>query len=294
MTGLFLPLDVNYYHDEEFLIAGPYAELLYVRANCWIKANRTDGKIARAQLVLFAVGIPNPKRHADALVDQKLWVETKAGWTVPAYLKRNRSKAQIEASRDIASEAGLRGAHERWHVPPEGAPSPKCPICIGERMGSPHRIAIGSDSHREDIERDIEKTEPETEPQREPKREKSSSSVLTAVPDHPGQDDDDDFETVLAQVITAKELEYKPRKPRAWRLAVRQNLIAEDGDIIRTELANGLNPEHVALMILGYGTEATKERTEIPWCTNDCPHCRGDGWVHEPQGLAPCPNRATA
>lgn len=169
MTGLFLPLDVNYYHDEEFHDAGAYAELLYIRGNCWVKANARDGRIARSQLALFAIGIPNPTKHAAALVLAGLWQETGAGWFIPAYLKRNRSKAQIDASRAIASEAGQRGAHERWHVPPEGSPNPKCAICITERMGSPHRIASaqqwGSDALDRDITRAIEKPEPEPEPE---------------------------------------------------------------------------------------------------------------------------------
>lgn len=162
---LYVQLDVNYYHDDEFLQAGALGELLYIRSLCWCKANKTDGKIARAQLALFAHGIP--KRCAQLLVDQKLWVETKNGWTVPAYLKRNKSKAEIETASELAREAGVRGAHERWHIPPEGSPSSKCPLCVGERMGSPHRGANGVAYPTPETETTPE-TKPETKPETEP------------------------------------------------------------------------------------------------------------------------------
>lgn len=297
MTGLFLPLDVNYYHDDEFLQAGPHAELLYVRANCWIKANKTDGKIARAQLALFSVGIPNPKRHAEALVEQQLWVETKTGWTIPAYLKRNPSKAQIDAARDISSEAGLRGAHERWHVPPEGTPNAKCAICIAERMGYPNRIAIGSDSHREDRENTESVPVPVPVPETERTTEKSSSSVLTVVPNqHAPDDDDDPFESVLTLIVEAKTAEYHPAKPRAYRAAVRRNTITEDGDLIQRLLTDGDPPQQIALFILGHGNSTAQERTEQPWCPTTC-QCDGTGYIGQSDGnghtwAQPCPNRA--
>lgn len=122
------------------------------------------------------------------------------------------------------------------------------------------------------------------------KESSSSANALSTQPvDNP--DDDDDYSKVLEMIADAKVDEYQPTRPRAYKHKVRVNANIQDGDLIRTELANGLDPERVAMLVLGYGHEATRERIEQPWCTSDCQICDGDGWTHTGDGLAPCPNR---
>lgn len=136
MADLIFPLDVEYASDDEFIEAGPMAELLFIRAGCFIKRKKLDGRLRKSQLPLVAANIPNPKRHASTLVDVGLWVDEGDAWSVPSYLKHNKSKAEIEAQREIQRESGERGNHERWHVNGEDGPkpSPKCRYCIEERM----------------------------------------------------------------------------------------------------------------------------------------------------------------
>lgn len=164
--GLFIPLDVEYFSDEEFIEAGPMAELLFIRANCFIKRKRLDGVIKKNQLVQFAHGIPQPKRAVRALIEVGLWEEHGETWTVPSYLKRNPSKKEIETKAELAKESGEYGAHERWHVQ-EGRKSPKCRFCIAERMGTPidppNRVGYPT-------------TEPVPEPQPEPEPEPIAST----------------------------------------------------------------------------------------------------------------------
>lgn len=135
MSGLFLPLDVEYASDDEFIEAGPLAELLYIRAACFIKRKSLDGRLKRSQLSVVAGNIPQPAKHAAQLVEVGLWVDEGDSWYVPAYLKRNPTKADIEVGKAIQREAGERGNHERWHTGPDGKPSGKCRLCRLERVG---------------------------------------------------------------------------------------------------------------------------------------------------------------
>lgn len=172
---LFVPLDVEYASDDEFLEAGPLAELLYIRSLCFCKRKMTDGKVKRSQLQVVAGNIPNAAKHAAKLVDVGLWVLDVDGWDVPAYLKRNPSKLEVETERDLAREAGIRGNHERWHVAPDGKPSAKCPICREQMVGSPDRGAKRGRSP-------VPKPEPVPEPQPEPESSSRNSSTSLREP----------------------------------------------------------------------------------------------------------------
>lgn len=144
MSGLFVPLDVEYPSDDEFIEAGYVAELLYIRALCFAKRKQTDGSITRSQLPSVALGIPAAKKHAQKLVDVGLWTTTDDGWNIPAYLKRNPSKEEIETTKALAKEAGERGNHERWHIGEDGKPSSKCRLCRADRIGKTSGNPIGS------------------------------------------------------------------------------------------------------------------------------------------------------
>ena len=50
MSGLFVPLDVDYADDPKIIEAGPLAELLFVRGLAFCKQQLSDGHIARSQL----------------------------------------------------------------------------------------------------------------------------------------------------------------------------------------------------------------------------------------------------
>ena len=83
---------------------------LFVLSLGYCDRQLTDGEIPRAAMSrAIAPGVP----FADALVELErvgLLERTADGWTVPGYLKWQRSRAQVEA----AAVAGSKGAAARW------------------------------------------------------------------------------------------------------------------------------------------------------------------------------------
>lgn len=296
MAGLYVKLDAEYAADDKLIEAGPMAELLYIRGLCFCKRTLSDGKIKKSQLASVALGIPSAAKHAQALVTVGAWRATQGGWVIVAWLKRNKSAAQIAEDIEARRLKSLHGNHQRWHVQ-EGKYDPTCELCKpgvepppDDPPGDP-QLSLGESTETETEEEPEEKSEAETQPKEKPRK---SSSVLTVVPPTDADDDDEDFEYVVGQIVAARELEYQPRKPKPWRLATRRNTIAEDGDLIERELAAGKDRDDVALHVLGHGPQAEKERatSAVPWCTTECPTCDGDAFIDTPEGLAPCPNRS--
>lgn len=181
MSGLFVKLDVEYASDDKMIEAGPMAELLYVRGLTHCKKNPDkDGFISDAQLAGIALRIPAATKVAQRLVEVGAWTKFEKGWVVTAWLKRNRSGSDIKAQTDMASALGQQGNHERWHVGPEGKPSPKCQLCIGLHHQTPSGrgsgTPIGGSSPEEEERRTEEnRTEPEVEPEVEPEPEVEQS-----------------------------------------------------------------------------------------------------------------------
>lgn len=129
MSGLYVALDVEYDSDDKMILAGPMAELLYVRGLAFCKRTMSNGNISRAQLAVVGRGIPAAKKHADALVEVGAWVITPTGWHVAAWLKRNKSAEEIVDDRAARKAASVQANHNRWHTGPDGKPSQTCPIC---------------------------------------------------------------------------------------------------------------------------------------------------------------------
>lgn len=129
MSGLYVKLDAEYASDDRLIEAGPLAELLYVRGLCFCKRTMVDGTITRRQLAAVALGIPSPEKHARTLVDVGAWAETDTGWTITAWLKRNKSVEQICAEREAKRAASVLANHTQHHVGPGKKPSPKCELC---------------------------------------------------------------------------------------------------------------------------------------------------------------------
>jgi hypothetical protein len=182
MSGLHVPLDVEYAADDAIIDAGPMAELLYIRGLAFCKRTMSDGRITDRQLSSVALGINAAKKHAARLVEVGLWTRGRDHWAIVNWLKYNAPAAEIEAARDMAKANGVRGNHERWHLDENGVlakPSPKCAICRS-MYRPPDRPPDGGASP-DPIGGDIakEEPEPEEEPQPEPQplKEPYSSSA---------------------------------------------------------------------------------------------------------------------
>jgi hypothetical protein len=129
MSGLYVALDVEYDSDDKMILAGPMAELLYVRGLAFCKRTMSNGNISRAQLAVVGRGIPSASRHAATLVEVGAWVITSQGWHVAAWLKRNKSAEEIRGDREAKKAASSLANHRRWHTGPDGKASQTCPHC---------------------------------------------------------------------------------------------------------------------------------------------------------------------
>ena len=248
MTGLFIQLDVEYPSDDEFIEAGPMAELLYIRALCFIKRKATDGVVKKSQLNVIATGIPSASKHVGKLLDVGLFVTHADGWFVPAYLKRNPSKADIAAGRELSKEAGIRGNHERWHVGEDGKPSAKCPLCREQKkkesIGVPDRGAsrVGSPYTDPDPE---SYTDPYPYPDPHTESSPRSSSQGETSSDDAETTTDPRIETVISLLADHQIANSgtTPLMPDAYRGTVLNNLLRIHGDRILQALHDRPNHE---------------------------------------------------
>lgn len=168
MDELFIPLDVDYADSRKmaqlarFGVDARPARDLFVQMVCYCKRKKTDGKVPVEMVGKLAY--PDPLDVAERQVKMLAEVELiepdgDAYWTIPSYLQRNPSRADIDARRqhlaEVGSESGSWGNHKRWHLD-RGRSVPACPHC----SGAPDRVASGS--HRVDPNRS-NRTETETE-----------------------------------------------------------------------------------------------------------------------------------
>lgn len=132
---LHIQLSVDYADDEKFIEVSRSARLLYVDALCMAKRLLNDGTISEAQLVKLSY----PERPSTArklaqnLVESGLWAwdSERKVFVILAWLKRNKSRAQVAEERRQAEEASLKANHKRWHVDRKES-DPKCPLCSEE------------------------------------------------------------------------------------------------------------------------------------------------------------------
>lgn len=110
-NGSYVPLSAHYYKDDAIADAGERAELLYVRGLAFCADVLSDGFISDTQLSRFVgVGMRDVRKRAQTLVEVGLWVREDKGYRVAAWMKWNKSNAEIRA--DASKDAG-RKAEER-------------------------------------------------------------------------------------------------------------------------------------------------------------------------------------
>ena len=131
IPGEFVPSDVNLAHDPAIMRAGPWAELLFRRANEYVKKLSRDGDLYAADIPLIAHGIPKPKAAVDALVKEQLWVATDAGWEIRSWLKWNLSKTQRTERRELNRIGAIKSNHKQGRH--DTNPDPECELCQGSK-----------------------------------------------------------------------------------------------------------------------------------------------------------------
>lgn len=114
-NGSFAPLSANYYDDDAVIAAGEQAELLFVRGLAFAARKPADGFISDLQLKTFR--LTRVSARATRLCEVGLWervnedlLGTGTGYRIVAWLKHNRSRAEIEDKQrvDAKRKAGGR------------------------------------------------------------------------------------------------------------------------------------------------------------------------------------------
>ncbi len=127
IPGEFVPSDVNLANDPAIMRAGPMAELLFRRANEYVKRSNRDGVVHVVELSLIAHGMPGrASAHAEALVREGLWEECCDGYRIRSYLKWNMSQAEQAEEKEKRRCAAILTNHRRYH---KLAPQDDCQHC---------------------------------------------------------------------------------------------------------------------------------------------------------------------
>jgi hypothetical protein len=115
--------DDRYSDSPKIEAAGPWAELLDMRAIIYAAGNLTDGLITRTALTKISAGIPSPLKKAQILVDVGRWdVNPGGGWLIHSFLTYNPSKASVEDGR-AKKEMDRAAARERMRQKRSGEQS---------------------------------------------------------------------------------------------------------------------------------------------------------------------------
>lgn len=91
---------------------------LYVQMICYCKRNLTDGFVPAEELgVLVYPDSPKAgERDAARLIEVGLAQTAIGGYMIPGFLKRNKSKAEVDAVSEAKKEAGKRGGQRSGSV----------------------------------------------------------------------------------------------------------------------------------------------------------------------------------
>lgn len=117
---------------------------LFVQMICYCKRTKSDGHVPVEQVgkLVYPDSPARGMKDADRLIECDLAQRTETGYFLPSYLKRNKSRAQIEAAGDLLAdsghESGVFGNHVRHHVK-KGVAKADCPHCAREPLGSTRR-----------------------------------------------------------------------------------------------------------------------------------------------------------
>lgn len=159
-TEIFVQLVVGFAEDPEVRKLARFGKDaracrdLYVQMLCYCKRTMSDGHVPAEEIgVLVYPDAPKVgERDADRLVSVDLAERTETGYFLPGYLKRNKSRAEIEEEREGKAAGGSKGNHVKWHVM-RGVTDSECDHCTDRSSdGDATPGGIASDRHRtEDI-----------------------------------------------------------------------------------------------------------------------------------------------
>lgn len=129
---------------------------LYVQMICYCKRNLTDGFIPAEELGVLVYPDPpkSGERDAARLIEVGLAETAIGGFMIPGFLKRNKSKAEVDALSEAKAEAGKRGGQRsgsvrRGEAPPNHSASNDEASTNHSASGSLNTEVIGHRSESE-------------------------------------------------------------------------------------------------------------------------------------------------
>jgi len=189
---LYMPLSVEFVSDDKIIAASIHAEHVFVRSLAFCKRTLNDGQFTVAQIRRECEKLD--RWHVDEacaeLVELGLFDNNDDRLSIPSWLKRNPSRAALEAAKDAKKRGGIEGNHKRWHVGKHGTPSAGCELCFSSVLASATRTESVTESlaipkRREEKGREGKGRELPTEASCKTKEE-----TAIAVADEVGQDND--------------------------------------------------------------------------------------------------------
>ena len=168
---IHIQLIVNYSEDPELRKVARYGKDarglrdLYVQMICYCKRNLTDGHVPDEELgvLVYPDSARIGMRDAERLVDIEVIERTASGFYLPGFLKRNKSKAQVEAESIERAKAGEIGG-KRSGMVRRGEAKPKQSASeTGSKTEAPKQISLNPESenigHRSESVTEAETTE---------------------------------------------------------------------------------------------------------------------------------------
>ena len=128
--GIYVRLDASYDMDEAIWMAGPMAELLFLRSLAYSKRKQTDGFIPEMALVVIGARIDADLAVlADRLVTAELWIKSDepCGWHVTGWDKWQMTTTEVSDRRTRNRNNALTRHHGEGRHDSEA--HPECPIC---------------------------------------------------------------------------------------------------------------------------------------------------------------------
>lgn len=120
-------VDDQLYGHPKWLATPPRARALWVTAGSWCADKGTDGVVPEYALVMLG----GTKADARALVKSGLWRYADGGYLFHDWIEFQPDAASVKAQRDNRADAGMLGAHNRWHKG-RGVSVFSCEFCFEE------------------------------------------------------------------------------------------------------------------------------------------------------------------
>ena len=119
MAGLWIKVGTGFYRTEQQRQLGISAQMLHIRGMALCRENMTDGIVKEWQLPLIAFDMPDVGDLVRRLTqagpegEAPVWTAIDGGWTIPEYLERNMTAAELKALSEKRSKAGKASAANR-------------------------------------------------------------------------------------------------------------------------------------------------------------------------------------